>query len=272
MIVLAVTSALFVAAALLINGKQNQAAFNQSIQQARAHIQQVMNEVAAGYFPNNSNFQCTAAAGGPVQLSGVSANEQGENAGCVFAGKVMQFKQGADPEHVAIFTLAGGQKRTGGQEVTSLAEARPIVVAKGNTSPSNYPDITVTEALQNGLKTSVASTYMWYNNGGSDVRIGAVAFVPSFAQYGGTYLDSGSQRISVVAIPNTAGAPAFTQAQAADAINANLTSGVIDPTNGVSICFASGGTDQSGLITIGGSRGPLAVNLKIMQGTQTCGK
>jgi hypothetical protein len=47
---------------------------------------------------------------------------------------------------------------------------------------------------------------------------------------------------------------------------------VQNPSNGVSICFASGGTNQSGLVTIGGSGHPLSVTLKVMESTKTCGR
>jgi hypothetical protein len=275
MIVLATSGALFVAAAIMISGKQNQAGFNQGIQQIRAQIQQAMNEVANGYFPAQANFRCTAGAGGPVTLTAAGAQAQGANAGCVFAGKVMQFGiNGTDPEQFAVYTMAGAQKDSAGREVTSLNAAVPRVIARGTASPAGYPDITVPSILQNGLETAgpggIATRAMWYNNGGADVTTGAVAFVPSFAAYTGTNITSGSQQLSVVAIPGTD--TNMSRTAMADAINANITSGIANPSNGVSVCFASGGTNQSGLITIGGNSKPLNVNLRIMQGTRTCGR
>ena len=279
MIVLAVSGGLFVAAAILISGKQNQAAFNQAIQQIQSQIQQVTGDVANGFFPSNANFQCSANAGGPVVLTSGGANAQGSNAGCVFAGKVLQFKvHGTDPELYNIFTLAGAQKDASGKEATTLAASVPKVVAPFIGAPAGYPDITLSTVLQNGLTVANTTTPvggMWYNNGAGDVPIGAVAFVPSFANYTGGTLDSTSQQVSVVAIPGTA---TNTDAKtAATAINASLSAplpplaGVVNPSNGVFICFASGGTKQSGLVTIGGGGHPLSVTLQVMQGTQTCG-
>jgi hypothetical protein len=275
MIVLAVSGALFVAAALLISGKQNQAGFNQAIQQIQSQIQQVMNEVATGYFPSSANFQCTAVPGGPVALSSVAPNAQGANAGCVFAGKVIQFKvHDTDPEQYAVFTLAGVQKDSSGKEVTTLAAAVPKVVAPGVSSPAGFPNISTTTILQNGLTVAVPTASptggMWYNNGGSDVNIGAMAIVPSFAKYTGSNITSGSQQLSIIAIAGTS--VNVTKTAAADAINANVAGGIADPSGGVSICFASGGTNQSGQVTIGGGTHPLSVTLKVMQGTRTCGK
>lgn len=274
MIVLAVSSGLFVAAAILISGKQNQAAFNQAIQQMQSQLQQVTSEVANGYFPANANFQCSANAGGPVVLSSGGSNAQGSNAGCVFAGKVLQFKvHGTDPETYNVFTLAGAQKDSTGKEAGSLAGSVPKAIAPYIGAPSDYPDITTSTVLQNGLtvaNTTTPAGGMWYNNGAGNVAIGAVAFVPSFATYTGSTIDSNSQQVSVVAIPGSlTNVDAKT---AATAINASLsTTGVVNPSSGVSICFASGGTKQSGLVTIGGGGHPLSVTLQVMQGTQTCG-
>lgn len=272
MVVLVVTGALFVAAATLISGKQNQAGFNQAIQQIQSQIQQVMNDVSTGYFPSNANFQCTSPNGGPVTLTGVAPNAQGANAGCIFAGKVLQFRvQGTDPEKFAVFTLAAAQKDSTGKEVSVLSGASPKVVAPGNGYPVGYPDLTTTTILQNGLVTSASPPAgMWYNNGAADVSVGAVAFVPSFAQYASGNLASSSQQLSVYPVTGTSlGA---TQASAVDAINTNAATSTQNPSNGVSICFASGGTNQSGLVVIGGSGHPLSVTLKVMEGTKTCGR
>jgi hypothetical protein len=206
-------------------------------------------------------------------LSSGGANAQGSNAGCVFAGKVLQFKvHGTDPEKYNIFTLAGAQKDATGKEATSLAGSVPRVIAPYIGAPAGFPNITLSTVLQNGL--TVASTSapvggMWYNNGAGNVSIGAVAFVPSFASYTGSTIDSNSQQVSVVAIPGTA--TNTDAATAATAINAGIAAGVVNPSGGVFICFASGGTKQSGLVTIGGGGHPLSVTLQVMQGTQTCG-
>src|SRR5438874_1617208 len=77
MIVLAITGLLFLSAAALISGKQNQAAFDQAIQQLQSQIQQTMNEVSVGYYPNRNDFVCVAGGTGPLLSSG--SNQQGTN-------------------------------------------------------------------------------------------------------------------------------------------------------------------------------------------------
>jgi type II secretory pathway pseudopilin PulG len=268
LIVLAVTGALFVSAAILIAGRQQQTEFNQGIRQVQAQIQQVINEVAIGHYPNQNNFQCTAGASGPVITAG-SGTEQGANSGCIFLGKAMQFGiTNTSPERFVVFSVAGLQRTPAGKEVTTLAEALPKAVAPN--SSQNLPDASVTQQLQGGL-----TTYrMWYNSGGIDRNIGVVAFVSSLAKYSSGNIVSGSQQVNVVPVDDNQVDSALdrTPIDGADAINASLATSPNNPAGGMAVflCFASGGTNQSGLITIGNTTGrQLSVTLDI-KSNKTC--
>ncbi len=272
LVVLIITGALFTSAALLIAGKQNQTAFDQGIQQIKSQIQQIMNEVAIGYYPNIKNFSCTAGLSGPV-ISNAAPNKQGENAGCIFVGKAMQFKvHGTDPEQDQIYTITGLQKRlSDGQESQSLSDALPLVVAPSTLQPS-LPSASTNITVQDGLSTvgnAASVDGMWYDNGAGRVHVGAVAFTTSFpGVQTGDLLTSGSQQMNVVPI-NTSNTDT-SQVAAVDAINATLKTSPVNPVNGVSICFASGGTNQSGLVVIGGHGHPLSVTLTVFNGDRTC--
>lgn len=262
LIVLAVTGMLFVSAAVLIAGRQAQTEFNQAIRQVQTQIQQVINEVSTGYFPNAGAFRCTPGASGPVLTSG-TGTEQGANSGCVFIGKAIQFKvSGSDPEEFSVFTIAGLQKAPSGQEVTSLTQSLPKAVAPNSTE--NLPDITVTNHLQGGLST----VEMIYVEGGVERPIGVVAFANKLASYNGQSIVSGAQQVSVIPIDDGGVDSNIdrTNEQAATAINSSLASSPQNPDR-VEICFRSGGTDQSGLITIGNSSRQLSVTLAIKSGT-----
>ncbi len=262
LVVFAVTGLLFVSAAIMISGRQNQAAFNQAIQQVQSQIQQNINDVSVGFYPNRNNFQCAASGTGPLLASG--ANQQGTNSGCIFVGKAMQFAvQNTKPEQFAVFTIAGLQNDPAtGQDVQTLAQAKPMAVAPSTAQPL-LPDQTDKGELQSGLTTYK----MWYNNGGADVPIGAVAFTSSLASYSSGSIVSGSQQVNVVPV---AGTVINSQRTAvADAIDASLATSVMNPANGVSVCFVSAGTNQSGLVVIGGNGHPLAVTLTI-KGNKTC--
>jgi len=259
LIVLAVTGVLFVSAAYLVAGKQNQTAFSQAIREVQSQIQQVINEVAVGFYPNPGNFQCTAGASGPNIIAG--AAEQGANSGCIFVGKAMQFQVAStSPERFATHVIAGlRQGGTGNTESTSLAETKPKVVAPSTAQPA-IPSATSTASLQNGLTTA----WMRYSVGGPAQNIGTVAFTSSLAPPSSAGVVSGAQQVNLV--PISTSALNQTQLQSVDAINANLATSPMNPSGGVTICFASGGTNQSGLITIGSNNRQLSVKLDIKTG------
>jgi len=263
LIVLAVTGALFVAVAATLSGRQAKTQFTQGIQEIQSQIQQVINDVGSGYFPSSNNFSCVSALSGPSISTGT--NEQGSNEGCIFLGKAIQFGvDSTDPEEFNIFTIAGLQRTPTGEEVSSsdtskppYDEAKPIAVAP----PASPRDLTDKQKLRYGLTT--LQPYF----GVSKTPISSVAFVNSLAAYSGGTITSGSQQVRVVPIP---GNWHQTESQAATDINNKLrTSNDVDPDGGVSICFVSGTTDQSGLITIGNSGRQLSVTLSI-KGNKTC--
>lgn len=259
LIVLAITGALFVSAATMISGRTAKTQFEQSVNQMTGQIRQQINDVASGYYPNNKNFSCTAT-GADFSIT-AGASEQGTNTGCVFLGKALYFGvAGTDPEQYVSFPVAALQRNAAGEEVTSIAAAKPAVIYPA-APQTNSPNSSQTTPLQYGLKVSK----MYYGTN-PDNKIGAVAFLSSLGQYNGTELVSGSQQISMLPLLNTVTNKSI--AEAATAINANfITSNntFAGSTNKqVNICFDSGTTNQSGLVTIGGGNGrELSVTLSI---------
>ncbi|HJQ08502.1 MAG TPA: hypothetical protein VJ836_03395 [Candidatus Saccharimonadales bacterium] len=261
MIVLAVTGMLFVAAAVMIAGRQNRTAFEQAIQDIQAQIRQTLNEVSVGYYPNTSNFQCTGA-GSPTISAGAAA--QGSNNDCVFVGKVMQFRvSDTDPEQYVTYTLAGLKRGgPGAADTASISEARPVAIAPSTSHPA-WPDNSVKKTLRSGLRTE----RMWYNTGAADQPIGAVAFTT----YGAAAAITPSvPQVHIIPIATTtinATESATTQIMNSDGDNRIATS-PINPSRGVNICFAGTGINKSGLITIGGTGSrEVSVSLSIRNGT-----
>ena len=257
---LAVTGAMFVLAILAINGKQNQTEFQQSINDIQSEIQQSIDQVAAGDYPNTNNFTCNAT-GGTLNISG-GTNNQGSNTGCIFLGKVLQFGESptTNPEHYIAYTIAGLQNNNGGSLAT--ANANPWAIAPGTPGHpwSSFPDASVTNALHGGLTTHS----MDYVDSTGTHPIGAVAFISSLGQYSGGSLVSGSQQIDLYPVDGSA--LGDSSPTTVDKIDSNLASSPPDPSGGVHICFASGGTNQSGLITIGSNGRNLSVTLQIKNG------
>jgi type II secretory pathway pseudopilin PulG len=261
MIVLVVTGALFVIIAATLTGRQNEAEFVHAIQSVRSQLQQAVDQVSAGFFPTN-DLSCTAAASSLNFAAG--GGSQGANDQCVFLGSVIQFRvQGTSPEQYQIYTVAG--KRGPGVGATSpFQNVTPTVV--GLAASGNYASYSTARPLQYGLTTK------WMKaNGINGANIGAVGILMEpggFATSGG--YNSGAQPVDLVPITGTGLNQSVAQVVAAtnSALNnATLTADApVNPDGGVLICFASAGTNQSGLITIGGSGRQLVVKLEIKSG------
>lgn len=263
MMVLVVTAALFIMIAMTLSGKQGRTEFSQSIQNVKNELQQTINDVGAGFYPNTNNFRCSASGTGPNFTSGAGA--QGANTGCVFLGKVIQFgvAGSTDPQQYKVYTLAGLQRDSSGNEVTTYANAMPRVVAPSTTNP-NVPDASATKKLNYGL--TVREVYY----GATKTNIGSVGFVSSLASYSGNTLISGSQQVNVVPVNTTTlNSSAAAGAQAINTNFATSATSAINPSSGVKICFVSAGSNQSGLITIGSNGRQLSVTLSIKE-NKTC--
>jgi prepilin-type N-terminal cleavage/methylation domain-containing protein len=252
MIVLVVTGALFLSAVLLISGKQNIAAYNQSIRSVQTELQQVVNEVGSGFYPNKGSITCTKSGGRPL-LSSATA-EQGTNKDCIFLGKVLQFAvRGTDPEQYNIFTMVGLRGDSLSPSL-DLASAQARLIAKSTTDGvSNIPDATDTKSLLYGLTVS-----KMYYDGNPSNQIGAVGFISNVSSLGA---EDSSQQVNVVAVTGTA--LHVDKISAVTQINNNLASAVVNPPGGVQICFNSGGTKQSGLVSIGNAGRQGAIELQI---------
>jgi prepilin-type N-terminal cleavage/methylation domain-containing protein len=258
LIVLAITGGLFAAVALSISGKQGRTQFEQSVNDVKAQIEQVINDVAVGFYPNTNNFRCQAGGFGPVLSTGTTA--QGENTGCVFLGRVIQFGiSGTDPEQFRIYTVTGLQRTTAGAEVTSYAQALPQVVAPTPAAPST-PDASTPGRLQYGL--TICKTPATCNQ----TNVGAVAFMNSLASYSSGAIVSGSQQLKI--IPITGSTLNVSSGNAAATINSNIAASP-EATGSVSFCFISASSNQSGLIRIGNANKELSVTLSI-KGNKTC--
>lgn len=260
---MAVTGFLFVVGAIAINGRQNRAEFQTSINSTTQQIQQIINETASGYFPSNNTFNCAAGVTGPPVITAGTGNGQGTNLGCVFLGKVVQFVAGPDPEPILTWPIAGNQN--------------------GATVDTAYPQ-PINQIIDNSTLTYGLTTQaMYYNNlpasktAAFGVLAGDVSGNIFSAAANGIGLQSGSQQMSLYAIKNTT--TAYTQATMLGKLQStiagpNAPANVYVPVSSVEICFVSGSTNQSGLVTIGNSTAgstsrQLTVTLQI-KGNQTC--
>lgn len=265
LIVLAVSGAMLTSALALINGRQNVAAFNQAIRNVQSELQKTVNDVSTGSYVSDNNIKCQDT-GASLKLTTVGAPEQGANTGCVFLGDVLQFAVGtADPQPYNVYSVAGLQNGLNGSPA-SLFESKARLIAKGAGDPASVPNVFETKLLLYGLTV----TKMYYGGNAAQV-IGAVGYAASL---GNLATNDVSQQVDLIALRGT-GLHA-NQSTGVKSINTSLASGplsllspIINPPNGVQICFASGGTNQSGLITLGDQGRQGTIDLKIF-GNKSC--
>jgi type II secretory pathway pseudopilin PulG len=277
MIVLAVTSALFIMVAVTIAGRQNETSFQQAVNNITSSIQQTIDQVASGDYANTNNFSCDGTSG-TLDISIAAANQQGSNNGCIFLGKVLQFGvSGTSPEQYKTYTIAGLQNNNGDLAQTAAVAVAPCQSDIFPTAPNctGYPDASTSGILNGGLTVACMKYFTTppaapvvpsdpCTAGGT--AIGAFAIASSLGSYSGGDLVSGSQQQNI--IPISPSALNKTAKAIVQAIDKHLySSGALaSPASVVAICFVSGGTNQSGLVTVGGSGRSLSVTLAVRGG------
>ncbi len=277
LIVLAVSSALMIVGLLLINGQQQRTEFTTSINEIKSQIDQVINNVATGNYTKDNTFKCTGSSTGP-SIDKTTNIVQGENIGCTFIGRAIQFSPDGKSKEYYIYNLVGLQFKggIGFTEVNSLVEAMPIALypssnLSGKTlAYTSVPDAAEKRTLQYGLK-AIKMTYDTDSIPTNDLGTGVVAIVTDFATAsvsGG--LNSSSRVASLYAIRTTAlgGVPG----NVVDKIDyPNTAPGgtyfQISPmVKRIAICF-EGSASQYGILTIGGNGRQLTSDLKIGGGS-----
>lgn len=273
LIVLAVTGALFVSVAITMSGRQSAAQFTHAIQNVQAQLQQIISQVGQGFYPSNANFQCSGA--GSVSFSSGS-NAQGTNAqtlsnGCVFLGKVVQFSVAGPggsnppaPELYRVYTVAGLLSGNSGG-TTPFTNAKPAIVGVGG----NYTDYSDANTLQYGLTT------LWVRAGATNLEAVGFLMEPGSLDSSSTNgYSSGIQQVDLVGIRGSGVSIRRQISQTVPIVQSTLQSNnpsapIINPSSGVQICFVSGGTNQSGKVTVGGNGRQLTVTLDI-RSNKTC--
>jgi hypothetical protein len=196
-------------------------------------------------------------------MESAGGDSRGTNGDCIFLGDVLYFgPANAKPAVMTTYPVVGLRQTSAGKEVSSLSEARPSAIAPSTSRP-DVPDGTEDRPFRAGITTA------WVKYGTTNTDIRAVGFINTFRQYGGSgnVLESGSQQVSL--IPISSSNLATSKISLAEIINTKIASSPVDPDGGVKVCLLSGGTNQSGLITIGSNGRQLSVNLVIKE-NPTC--
>ncbi len=256
MIVLAISGFIFLSAVLLINGKQSSTEFFVSTNDFKTEMQHVVSDIVDGYYPNTTNYSCSAPTPGTVPTISSSASKQGTDYGCVFLGKVVQFNN----PNLNIYVVAGNQFKSDGSAAESLTSANPILVAP---SIENY-------AMEYGLSLACGSNSIQYYNQpttqspcmiggvpGKGHTIESIAFVTSpTSPNTSNGIQTGPLQINMVPIDASS-------VSGIDRAFKNASSLVNNPAGGVKICLKGSAPNYSALITIGSVSRQPTVNMAI---------
>jgi prepilin-type N-terminal cleavage/methylation domain-containing protein len=214
MVVLAISSFMFLIAAQFVNGKQGRTAFTQGSTDFANKIESVAGQVNDGQFTDINLGQCNVSAAG-VSISSVGPTRaQGTNTSCVFLGKLFYFHIGAgasDVESYSLFNLTGAFKDPNPPHnpVTSITGAYPAVI----------PGLTTTQTTTQNLEVRqiriTDTSNISHNNYSFGFTQGLGAASDSAEENAATYR-TGSQTISLVYAPSlTANNTTVDESQAA---------------------------------------------------------
>jgi hypothetical protein len=246
-------------AVIAVGGKQNETEFQQAINDINSSFQQIINQVSSGNYQDAQKIQCTNNSGKPdiTDATASPTDTEGTSVDCIFVGKIVQFAtHNADPQQYIIYPVAGLRKDPStGLNCITITCTNPQMIAPGNSGNAGFPDQSETKYLHNGL--TVYS--MNFKNGATTKSVGAFGIMGSLGE------NPGSQLFYLVPIDTTKWTEDPTNMKPAvdhlnvkaassyDAVQTILGSG--NPNYDLEICLASGTTNQSGMITIGGNGG-----------------
>jgi type II secretory pathway pseudopilin PulG len=281
MIVLGVSAALLTVGLLYVNGRQNKTQFMVAINGEKQVIEQTINETANGFYPklNGKDFTCLGSAGAQPTFNLAGTSLQGTNSGCTFLGKVLTIGVDGDGSKTVIYPLVGNQKTTGAsaRDVQSFAEALPVVMGPTNSATPAWQDLGVTTSLDNGLKL-LNTKYTFLNGTTYTPLVAVLVIADNLSQYApnsSNGLNSSAQKLDLFTYPSASvlslGLSAYPSSKTlVDTSNAagNYPPSGASGVSKVDLCFVSGSTNQSGIITVSGL-GQLSVTLSI-KNNKTC--
>ena len=266
MIVMAVTGIMFISVVLLINGKQQRAQFQFAVKDVQTQIRQIMTETTAGYNQLGNNT-CSSFGGKPKLATGTT-DTLGTNASCVFLGKTIIFSQ--DKESFLVAPVIGLR-----QPITT--DFQGVFAADLNSSKPILSTDTIASQMMLQFGLSPVAMYV-----GDDIaqKVGSVSFVltPGVKDISPGNQGTTSQNLNIVAVTNGSSLANSIDAERS-AVETAMQNGTVssrdyinstDDKVKVSICFNSGTTNQSLLLTIGNGGNGIGLGSKIY-GVQNCG-
>ncbi len=281
LVVMAVTTVLFVAIASTLGARQGRVQFSQGMREIEAELRDIFNDLADGFYPTTPGLICTASGTSQPRLDFNSADPQdttGAKDQCVFAGKVVQFGASSDAEADRMITYIMAGRRVvdssapDPEPITNFANFKPIVISSlntnnlvgGNPSISEIDLGTSDKSLPNGIH------YVNFNKQAAGRAIGVIYNNFRGSSPGGGQT-SGTTGIGIARVYSNASLSQMTPQNVIEAADSLEAADFITGNQTVTLCFESGTTDQTATITIGqGIQGGVTVDFDVDLTTVNC--
>jgi prepilin-type N-terminal cleavage/methylation domain-containing protein len=253
MIVIAIMGFMLAAAVVFLGGDVSDTNFKVDADSLQQQMTELITQTASGYTADNNSYSCSASSDGstPVTITTPGTNIQGASYGCITLGKLIQFNPRADasPEPNEYFTypVVGNQFVEGVSPLT-LNAARPVLVTSDNETDSFQGDLSIysVTAKQTASSPLVSTTAIGIFDGDA---AGNIASINDDSD-----LNSGVLQLSLYYDTESAftSSGITSTAMASDVAGFTNTPSSFSSAYEVFICV-SGGSNQSALLTIGGS-------------------
>ncbi|MDQ3123609.1 MAG: hypothetical protein M3Q14_02915 [bacterium] len=234
LIVLAVTTVMFTAVALLFSGRQARTEFTQAVRDFEGRLETLISEVVNGHYSSNG-FKCIPSASGPPAITATPGNT-GSSEDCIFVGKVIQ----ADPSLTSskILTLIG--RRTvsvnNSDNVNSMTEAQPVVATAVDFNYNHNFQLELERFLTLDTNTEIA----------------AIGFINKFSRGVNTSGSGNADLVDLYGLLGPAGTDLTPTANRVNLASFN------ELTRGVRVCL-HGQNNQRAEITIGANGNPTSL-------------
>ena len=167
MIVLSISTLLFAGVVAGYNRQNSKTQFTNGVRDMENKIQDILNDVSTGFYPQSTNFSCIRSGSPPVPfINPGGSSEQGTNQQCIFLGKAVDINDGS----MDAYTIVG--LRNSSADETKLPininEARPRTIR--SSIEGTYSNIVLNASIH--IQRIITSSLPHQNSAGFAVVSG----------------------------------------------------------------------------------------------------
>jgi len=241
---------MFLAAVIGYSQQNRRTEFSHAIRELEVTLQDVLNDVGTGYYPNSNNIQCSAGSSGPTIVP--DSQKQGTNQDCIFVGRALNLPSASGDSTFEIYTIAGLRNVAGINEpVRTIDEAKPRAI-------SGIPGSEETKTLHGSIDIKKVIV-----GDGSDPSSDESQGFAVVSGFGGSQLSGSGATTNQVKIASINPGHDFTS-------ETGPTIGLANLDKKITICIEEAGGGRQAAITIGEAFSKLNIQTKIDQSLPGC--